>query len=242
VETDASETEAEARAILERAIEAHGGEDLIQSVLAWRARTTVKGEESLWTLGTIRVVEYFCEPDCARQEMCMELDGKRGEWTAGCAAQSGWIRHPNGRVCNYADEIAPVADEYVLGALRRLLLVRDGGLRLDLVSLDGEGERDAVTVRYSGGTSCGFTSGLLRFDSQRRFVASTPFPDDKEIRYSDFRKVNGILIAGTITVIRDGEVWRRAVIEEFECLDSVDPKMFARPESTESAPDPSREP
>lgn len=240
-EPGAAGGEAEARAVIDRAIKAHGG---TANLSKFQAITfTLRGKcfalggtgadyTSRWTVQ---------DPYKLREETDIAAVGRKLHVVRVVNGDRGWVRmgittRPMDREALterkeglYADHVARLAD------------LTNGKYRLTPLGASKVGVRDAVGVRVA---QPGHRDVSLFFDrktglllkSQRR--AKDPTGGSKEFTevtlFDDYTEVEGTLQAQSFTVLRDGKKYADARCSDLETHAQLDDGIFARPKATAS--------
>lgn len=227
-------TQDTSRAILERAIVAHGGHEQLARVHADKVRlkgTLQVGDsavaftndltlqlpaqfKSVLTLHTFpksRTITYLLDGDRAT----VLLDGQPQPITA---AQLGQLKQT--LQLEQALRLVPLLSDAAF-ALQPLPEVRYNAQVYVGVRVQGKGQRD-VKLYFDQ------SSGLLVKAEHR-----LPGPDGKDVvqeaYYGDYRDVGGFRRAGKVVVMRDGKKAMEAELVEAQRYERIDPVEFTRP-------------
>lgn len=228
--TAGADDQAEARKIIDRAIQAVGGAASLAKckAMTWKGRIADRSQE----------VPLNYAVECAYQaparfRMAAELqgvftlvvDGNQG-WLA-----SGGITRPMAR-----EELAAHHDELFALGLARLLLVKSTGQRVSLAGDDPAGDRSAVGVKI---TRAGRRDVVLYFDKESGLPAKLTrrikvFEQGgkealHETYLADYKDISGVKFACKLTDKRDGRIFRETEISDLKVFDNLDVSLFGKP-------------
>jgi hypothetical protein len=220
----------EAKTIVEKAIQAMGGEGKFAAAKAFTWKTKGKlrfGEnESEFTAETT-----FAGLDRYRQEFSGDFGGNAFKAVVVLNGDRAWRKFGDMAMEITGDELANEKRTIYLQAI-------SAGFLLPLKSKDFQvelaGEADAVAVKVTGPDGKDFK---LFFDKKTNLpvkaIASVRGFNGEEFTqetvYSDFKDFGGIKKAAKHEAKRDGNAFLEAEITEFKALEKVDPETFAEP-------------
>jgi hypothetical protein len=224
----------DAKAILDKAIKAIGGEENLSKVKAasWKAqgKITFNGEDNPFTSqATMQGLDHY------RGEFEGEFGGNKIKGVTVLAKNKGWRQF--GDMTMEVDEngIANEKRNVYLQVLPTLLLP----LKSDKFKVEAAGEKavggmPAVGLKVTPPDGKDFT---MFFDKTSglpvQVVAKVMgFMGDEftqETTLSEYKEFSGIKKATKSVSKRDGEKFVESQITEFKVLDKVDPKMFEQP-------------
>jgi hypothetical protein len=222
--------DAEANAILDKAIKALGGDEILGKAAAFSYKSkgtfTFGGNEREVNLQvTVQGLDHY------RREVSSDefngvtvLDGNKG-----------WRRFGDNSSELEGDGLANEKRTLYLQVIPTTLVgLKGNGFKYEKAGEEKVGDKPAVALKVTGPDGKDFTiyfdkeSGLpvktvakvIGFQGQE-YTADTTFAD-----YKDF---GGIKKATKVEVKRDGEKFQNIDITEFKVLDKVDPQAFAEP-------------
>jgi hypothetical protein len=219
-----------ARAILAKAIEARGGLEKLRSIKTLRAigTTTVMGPQGAIKIETTTSVVY---PDRVRVEGALPTGRVVQVYASGVA----WIWDPNG-----IRDAPPAMRDGMRADLERdtvhlLLDAWDGKAKLGApadVSAESGKPRAAIES-----VSEGREPVTLHFDLQTGHMMGVtykvPAPAGQrstmELRLSDFRSVDGLMIPFTAATLRDGVMAQERTFTKVEINATIDSAVFTKP-------------
>jgi hypothetical protein len=230
----AAPAEKAVRALLERAVRAHGGRQRLEKLRA--DRVTLRGtlrvgadkvpfvsETTVQPPGQFRSVVRLTRGGTTHT-LVQALDGGHALF-----ALDG-REHPVPQARREELRRALQLDR----AVRLLPLLTDPSLRLEWLGEATVNGRTALGVKV---TALGGPELRLYFDKEQALLAKSehqlPGPDGKAVRhetyYGAYRDVGGIRRPGKVVGFRDGTAVLEAELADVEYLDSVEPDAFRRP-------------
>lgn len=221
----------EPRAIVERAIEAAGGKNRLESLAAFHAVTTgssATGEQ-------LRQEAFHQLPDHLKQLQQIIRGQTVKETSIGLMGDSGWI-HANGR----SAPLSPALLAPLLEAANLVRAVRLTPLLTDTYRLTplpaAEIDHRAVVGVCAAATNRrdlklyfdGETGLLVKLE--RQVTDPLSGQEATEERYMrDYQKADGILAARQIVVERNGKPYMEAKVEKIEYLPRLEDSVFRQP-------------
>ena len=226
----------EARAIVEKAIRAQGGEAKVAKLRTMRIKaegTTdlVPGQPNL----PFTIEDTWQMPDRYKTAISFQLMGKKFTQTQVIDGDKGWIR-TNGQVQDMPkDAVAEMKEQRYAEDLDRLGFLSAKGIEfslLDEIKVEG---KPAVGVLV---TSKGHRNVTLFFDKasgwlvkreQRVLDPSSNKEVRQEVIFSDYQDKGGLKHYTKIVALRDGKKVIAARVTEVEFFEKLDAKVFAKP-------------
>ena len=225
-----------ARALVENAIKAHGGEAAVAKLRTMR----IKAEGTMTLFpdqpGTALTVEDIWQmPDKYRTTGNYSARGMKVTQTQVIDGGKGWVE-VNGQVQDLPKAaIAEMLEQKYAEDLDRLSFLKDKDLELSVLEEIKVSEKPAVGVRVK---SKGHREVKLYFDKatgllvKREHTVLDPLTSKEvtqEVVFADYEVKDGVKHYKTITVYRDGKKVIDAKVTTIEFLDKVDPKLFLKP-------------
>jgi hypothetical protein len=221
-------------AILDKAIQAVGGEEKLKKAeaISWKTKGTITfggNENDIKTHVIAKGLNHW------RQESEGEFNGETRKFYFVLSGDKGWRK--------FGDEPMEL-DEQALANQKRttylqvvpvtLVALKGKDFKLEAageVNVDG---KPAVGIKVTGPDQKDFT---LHFDKDSglpvKLVARVAgFQGNEftqETTFRDYKDFDGIKKATKVDSKRDGEDFNKAEITEFKVLDTVDPKTFSEP-------------
>ncbi len=226
---------ADARAILDRAAQAHGGLDKLSALRADRVKA--KGVVFLNKSKIPFTAETSIQlPNQFRNVMRFEVNGKPRTLTQILNGDQGWVTDdgkvltPDAKALNNMKEMI-----YLDNVVRLAPLLKEKGFDLKTLPETKVNDRPAVGVRVA---SKGHKDVDLYFDRKTSLLVKTVHPvvnaEGKEVQqeeyYSDHRETNGCKRPMKVVAYQDGVKSMEGELTEVKYLDRIDPREFARPE------------
>ena len=223
------------RAVIEKAVRAHGGAEKISQLKAVRMK--VRGTLYLGKEGVPFVGETAAQlPDKLKNTLGFELEGKKQDVRQVVNGDKATVTI-NGEPLALKEQHVAELKEVLYGERVNTLvpLLRDKGYELDAA---GEGKLDGrptVGVKVS---SRGHRDVTLHFDKETGLLVKAErraldFGTLKEIsqeeRYADFKEVDGLRRPLKVTVLRDGKKYMEGEVVQLQYFDKLDDGEFGQP-------------
>lgn len=224
----------DAKAILDKAIKALGGEESLSKIktASWKTqgKITINGEDNAFTSqATVQGLDHF------RTEFEGEFGGNKIKAVTVLAKNKGWRLVGDQKMELDENAIANDKRNVYLQVLPTILLPLKG----DKFKIAAAGEKavdgkPAVGVKATGPDGKDFT---LFFDKDSglpvqlvaKVVGFMGEEYTQETTYADYKEFSGIKKATKVASKRDGEKFIEIQVTEFKVLDKVDPKTFEEP-------------
>lgn len=228
-------TKDEARTILDKAIEAAGGAEMLAKNKAhfWKA----KGTFHAFGMPTPYLADYyFWQPDKLRFEFTMEVGDKKVQMTMVANSKEGWEKA--GPKLEQLPKEKHAEMMHTVHAINVAQLVPLLDKKFTVTSL-GEtkvGDIEVVGIRAS---TKGRRDVNLYFDKKTMLLAKTEsrvFDEfaSKEVNQENFftgyKDKNGAKIFEKMTIKRDGKLFLEEEFSDQKTQEKLDEKLFARPE------------
>jgi hypothetical protein len=218
--------EAKLREIIARAIKAHGGAENLEKFKGSIANTK----------GKLLDLEYIAEaaiqlPDCSRTA----AESKLGKFLQILNGDKGWIKIGElGKECN-KEELAEMREQLNAVRISHLTVLSDKEYKLSPLGEENVDDRPAVGVRVE---HKGFRDVSLFFDKENSLLLKMqtrikdPLRGEEftaETLYSDYKNVDGLMIAHKFTIKYEGKVYNEGEITEVKLAEKLDESMFEKP-------------
>jgi hypothetical protein len=223
---------AEARAVVDKAIQAAGGE----AKLAGAARFTRKAAGKFY--GPTGPVAFTAEwtadlPGQVRESVETEADGMKFQSVKVIAGDKGWLRVNGGVEEMDKDALAAARDEMYAAWVATLVPLKDKDFTLAPLAESKVGDRAVLGVKV---TRADRPDVALYFDKEKRWLLRAEYvvkvgggKPRQEVYYDEYTDGDGLRYPKKTTVKRDGKLLVEAETSEFKLLDKVDPQTFAKP-------------
>jgi hypothetical protein len=224
-----------ARAVIEKAVAAHGGMDRLAKARAdWVAvkGVLVIGEKETPFTGEIAVQL----PGQFKSILVQTVDGQKKSVVEALDGDAAWVALDG--VLQPRIPAAALAEMKAVMHVDRLVrltpLLTDKGYGLSLLDETKVNGRDAVGVKVY---AKGHREVRLYFDKEKGFLLKTEHAlddsRDKEVKqeeyYSEFKDYAGFKRPSKITVYRDGKKTMEAELVEVRYYEKIDDTVFAKP-------------
>ena len=227
--------DSEAKAILDKAIKALGGEEKLTkaSVHSWKAKGkrhagAEQPEQEIQV--TANGLDHFRrefnrrEPNLPQLSLILVIAGDKG-----------WQKNSKGLTELDAATLARFKQAFYLQVIPITLMpLREKGFKLEAAGAENVGDKPAVVLKVTAPDGKDFT---LFFDKESglpvKEVATMTSPAGREnsveSTFLDYKDMGGIKKATRIEMKINGEPSSEMEITEFKILDKVDPETFAEP-------------
>lgn len=226
----------EARDVVTRAIQVHGGETRLAKTTRGRVKAKVDG--FFGARGSVRATweEVFDLPQRYRRSIDGTSAGVPFHEEYGVNGKRGWMRQGQG-----VPQDVPVAEPLPLGdhwhaVLAQLLLLRDKDARLTFLDEEQQGGRTLLGVRVDS-PQC---QANVYFDKSTGLLARArrPLPNMTpgremigETIYDDYRDVGSVKYPMHMKATNGNTFSLNIIVTALELLDKIDDSSFAKPET-----------
>jgi hypothetical protein len=230
--TAAADEPAEARAVIDKAVMAAGGEAKLAGAKTFSQKAAGK------FFGPSGTVSFTGEwvvnlPEQVRETVDSESDGMKFHAVKVIAPDKGWLRVNMSVEELDKDALAADRNQLYAAYLTTLLPLKEKEYVLAPLGESKVGERAAVGVKV---TRPDRPDVSLFFDNEKgwllRVELSVKVGNAKvrqEVLYDDYQDAGGLMRPKKTTVKRDGKVVVESEVTEFKPLDKVDAKFFDKP-------------
>ena len=222
-------------AILDKAVQALGGEQNLKKVLSgaeWKTKNTITidgNDNPMTTHSIVNGLDHF------RQEFAGEFGGNKIEGVAVHAGDKGWRKFGDQGGEMDKDALAnQKRTVYLMVVPMTIVPLKGADFKAEAAGEEKVNGKPAAVVKVTGPDGKDFR---LSFDQASglpvKLVAKVIGFDGseytQETTYDDYKDVGGIKKAMKVHSKRDGEKFIEQQVTEFKVLDTVDPKTFAEP-------------
>lgn len=230
-----SAEEAGAKAIIAKAIEAHGGADNIKkhktSVVKTKGKFYGMGEGIDYT-GTTSIQM----PDRNRMEVEMDANGMKLTFIRVYDGAKGWQSF-NGMATDLGKEmIAEGQEQQYSQSVERLIPLTEKEYKLSSLGESKVGDRPTVGVKVERE---GHRPIKLYFDKEKNLLLKSetngkdPMNGDKEYKatklFDNYKKVEGLMVAHKVTLKHDDKDFVKSEVTEVKLPEKLDDALFAKP-------------
>jgi hypothetical protein len=235
------DAEADMRAVIAKAIQAHGGADNLKKYQAvrmkFKGQRDRRGEAVAFTGDSA-----FQLPDRLRMEIQTTAAGNRHKIVQVLNGDKGWVSL-DGKTQNMDGEmLSQIREQLYTDEVTRLTPLNDKAFKLAPLDEKKVAGRDAVGVRveHEGHRPIRLyfdkANGLLlksearvRSEVRASKLGERNSEVDQEAFYEDYRKVNGMQVAHRTRVLRDGRPFLEAEATEVKVAEKLPDSTFAKP-------------
>jgi hypothetical protein len=227
--------QSEARAVLDRAIKAHGGEEALVRLKAAHCRS--KGSIQLGDSIPFTQEVYYQLPGSIKEIQEIEHKGQKMTVVLGMKGDDGWITVNGKPQMNIDPKDLQLELKETANLLRvsRLVPLKEKTFELTVLGRSMVGDQEAVGIRASAkgyrdvNLFFGKDSGLL-LKLERKTKDLLKMQDVSEERVmSDYRQVDGLQSPRKMVVYRDGAKFMEAEVTEIRFLEKLEDSIFERP-------------
>jgi hypothetical protein len=226
--------EKEAKAVIDKAIKAAGGEEKLTRarVLTWTVKgtVTVNGNEGALTgKTTVEGLDHY------RAEFEADINGNPLKGVVVLNADKGW-RKIGEATMELDGDFLPNEKRSAYLQLSTILLVplKGKGFKIDSAADEKVGDKPASVVKVTGPDGKDFTlyfekeSGLL-VKMVAKLIGADGEEFTQESKYSDYKVFDGIKKATKVENKRNGEPFIAGEVIEFKVLEKAEPDAFTEP-------------
>jgi hypothetical protein len=224
------------RTIIEKAIQAQGGEKQVDQLRIMRVKVEGKIDVSPELKDLPFVIEDTWQmPGQYKTVLRIQLQkGMAYAHTLVIDGDKGWTM-VNGKISDSSEEeLAELRDQKQGEDLDRLGFLNDKGRELsvlDEVKIEGK-PAVGVVVKTKGHRDVKLyfdkSSGLL-VKRERRIAGDAGKETLQEVFFSDYQEKDGLKHYRKISALQDGKKLLEGTVTEIEFFDKLDPKVFAKP-------------
>jgi hypothetical protein len=227
-----SDDAAAARAIIDKAVKAVGGEAKLASAATYTQKVSGKFH------GPAGVVAFTGDwavslPDRLRQATESESDGMKFRAVRVIDGDKGWLRVNDTLVELDKDALAAEREQLYAAWVASLLPLKDKEFVLTPLDKSQVGDRPAVGVKV---THKAHGPVSLFFDAEKGWLLKAEFSVKRagaevvqEVLYDDYQDADGLKRPHKTTIRRDHKLLVEAEVTEFKPLAKPDPKLFQKP-------------
>ncbi len=227
--------DAEVKAVLDKAIAAHGGADHLAKDKAVTMQT--KGKIHAIGDGVDFTGEIASQlPDRLRFEMTLTVMGTDLKIKQVVKGDKGWVAVNDTVMELTKEQMAEAKEQMHVAAVTRLVALRDKAYKLAPLGEAKVEGKDAVGIRVEHE---GRRDVSLFFDKKTGLLLKTetrgkdPMAGDNEFTaetlYDDYRKVDASPVAHKVTIKRDGKLFIESTNSDVKVAEKLDDSTFDKP-------------
>jgi hypothetical protein len=223
---------AEARAIIDKAVQAAGGAAKLAAAEAYtqKAKGTFHGPAGAVAFTGEWVVDL---PDRVREAVDSESGGLKFRTVKVLAGDKGWLRVNDTLLKLDKDAVAEEREQTYAAWVAALLPLKDKEFALAPLGESKVGDRPAVGVKV---THKDHRPVSLFFDAEKGWLLRAEWrvkagggEAAQEVLYDDYQEADGLKRPRKTTIKRDGKLFVEVEVTEFKPLEKPDAKSFAKP-------------
>ena len=236
IRTKDGEAHDKARGIIEKAIEAQGGEAKVTKLRMMRIKLTgtialIPGQPNL----PFTIEDTWQMPNRYKSSFTYELLGKKVVQTQVIDGDKGWIQTDGQTQDLPKEQVAEMKEQKHAEDLDRLGFLKEKDIELSVlkeIKVDGK-PVSGVLVKSKGHREVKLYfdkgSGLLAKREHRLLEEASGEEVLQEIVFSDYQEKDGLKHYKSVAGFRDGKKVIDGTVTEIEFFEKLDAKMFARP-------------
>lgn len=225
-----------ARAVIERAIKAQGGEEKVAQLRTMRIKVEGSAELVPGQPKVALIVEDVWQmPDRYKSTSTVTLGGQKVTQTQTINGDKGWIQADGKTQDMPKDALTEMKEQRFAEDLDRLSFLKDASVELSMLDEVKVDDKPAVGVLVK---SKGHRDVKLYFDKKTALLVKRehhvldPLSGKEvaqEVVFGDYQEKDGLKHYKTITAFRDGKKFVEAKVTEIEFYKKLDEKTFAKP-------------
>jgi hypothetical protein len=230
-----AEGDKDAKAILDKAAKAMGGEEKLSMIKAatWKAKGKISlgGTDNEFTSqATVQDLDHY------RSEFEGEFGGNKIKGVVVVSGDRGWRKFGDMGMELDKDSLAnEKRNIYLMLSYNTLAPLKAKGFKLEAAGEEKVGDKPAMVIKATGPDGKDFK---IYFDKETglpvkqvaKVIGFMGEEATQEFTFSNYKDFDGIKKATKIEIKRDGEKFMEQEITEFKIVDKVDPKTFTEPE------------
>lgn len=224
-----------ARAVVERAIKAQGGEAKVAKLRTMRIKVEGTAEIVPGQKVELAIEDVWQMPDRYKSTSTATLGGQKVTQTQTINGDKGWIQTADAVQDMPKGALAEMKEQRYAEDLDRFAFLEDAGAELSLLDEVKVGGKPAVgvLVKSKGHRDVKLyfdkDSGLLVKREHRVLDPGSGKEVVQEVVFGDYQEKDGLKHYKTITAFRDGKKFVEAKVTGIEFYTKLDEKTFAKP-------------
>jgi hypothetical protein len=225
-----ADDQAEARAIVDKAVKAMGRDKLEQNKAAtWKGKGKIFFQDQAIDFTS----DWFVEPGKQRADFELDFMGMKIKQSRVVNGDKGWTKTND--TVDDMDKETLAEEKHSLYAQRvgQLLVLRDPAYQLSLLGDSKVGDRPAVGVKvaHAGQRDIRLffdkeTGYLLKSEGRVKDVQSGGTEMTNETFYLDYKDASGLREPGKIQIKRDGKLFLEFELSDFQRKPKLDDSVF----------------
>jgi hypothetical protein len=223
------------KAIIEKAVKAHGGEENLTKYKAM----TMKGKGTLSAMGAD--IEFTMQmwvqiPNKVRTDLKLDIMGNKLNVVQVYDGKKGWASAMGNVMEAEGDDLEELKDEAFGSYIESLVpLLKDKQFKLEAAGETKVNDKPAVGVKI---TAKGHKDVTMFFDKESGLMVMSrkkardfaKMEVESESFVSEYKDVNGIKQAMKLVVKHDGKKFLEGELSEVKVVEKLDDKIFSKPD------------
>jgi hypothetical protein len=231
----AADTPAEAKAILDKALKAHGGADKLAKHPAGTAK--MKGKVEVNGMSIEFTTAFFVQmPGQMKIETEVEVMGNQFTHIQVLNGDKGWTKFMNNTSELDKDQVAELKEQQHARAVASLAPLTGKGFTLAVLGEMKIGDKETVGLQVSHkdrrDVNLYFdkkTGMLVKSETRSKDIMGGDQEFTFETFFSDFKDYNGVQRPTKLVLKRDGKDFGKMELTEYQAHDKLDATTFAKP-------------
>lgn len=230
-----AQEDAKSRAVVDRAIKAHGGLDKLTKLKA----SASKEKGKFHGLGD--AVDFTGEsavqlPDRIRNEVKTQFGGQQVSFIQILNGDKGWVKFGEMTTEMNKEALAEAKEQMNAGNISHLAVLTNKDYKLAPLGEVKVGDHTAIGIRVE---RKGYRDVSLFFDKENYLLLKMETRGKDFMQggaeftstnlYGDYKKVEGIMVPYKITIQRDGKAFVEAEVTEVKVSEKLDDSVFGKP-------------
>jgi hypothetical protein len=229
---------ADAKALLEKAIKAYGGEAKLSKIKA----TTMKSKGKYYGGGGDGVdyteETFWMAPDKERNDIKFEADGKKNTFIMVFNGDKSWESLNGDTKERSKDAVAELKEGMHLHQCSLLYPLLDKAYTLTPISEVKVNDKAAVGIKVAHKDHRDLnilfdknTNHILKIETQVKDLSDEKNPKEvtEELFFDDYKDVDGLPVAHKMNMKRANKKFVEAEVTEIKIVDKLDGKLFEKP-------------
>jgi hypothetical protein len=226
---------ADMKALIEKAIKAHGGADNLTK----QKTAVVKIKGKFYGLG--EGIDFSGEishqdPDKTRNVTDVTVMGTDFKIVQVINGDKGWVDDPQGKREMTKEELSEAVEAQHASGITRLVVLANKDFTLSPLGETKVGDKEAVgvLVKHKGRRDVSLffdkkSNQLLKSETRVVDLMGGNNEVTQEVFYDDYKKSGDHLIPHKLTIKRDGKVYVESETTDFQAHDKLEDSLFTKP-------------
>jgi outer membrane lipoprotein-sorting protein len=232
-----ADDEADMKALIAKAIKAHGGAEVLDKFKG----VTMKLKGKVYPPGFAEGLDFTGDlaiqsPDRVRIEVAGEFMGQNFRTIQIVDRDKGWFTLNDNTMTMTKEMLKEAQEQFHSGEVARLIALTRKGFKLSPLGEAKVGERAVIGVRveHEGRRDVSLFIDkenylLLKMETRVKDVQGGDNEFTQETYYNDYKKIDGLQVAHKLTVKRDSKPHLETEASEAKVSEKLDDTLFAKP-------------